>query len=457
MRSRKKVGQFSTLGLVNDDIAQGYMTHIMQRLELLLESRDWYIHHLKEFYPRSLRLLGLNVQKGKEVCIRFRVPSCKSKFLPFSEVMCTVLHELVHCVHSRHDKSFWEMYGRLVAECEALEVQLLEKGFPLYPNHIGLENAFLSCTEESADGFKRNRKRQDVAGSASLVEGSKRRHIENSLQNSDCSSFRLSGHRLGGGVTDLPTSEEDRRALFAAKARQRHQKHLLQWCRNEKEGELCALGALRNPLYSDQCEESQENRNGKHFERYFVCGCPSSENSCPENLLSCELYADGERDIFNTDLEICNEENGVMWARSLHSHSDAFSNSWGTLPTPPRSSFEESFSLDVQLYESLGKKEQEDKAKNSEEEPLPRICDDHRVGKVKTTSIACTDTRTEKKRCQMESFPLQRSDTGWSPSKPVNCKSFAKDKRSVVVEIVSDEDGEDTAGYLDSMPLIIED
>lgn len=452
MCSRKKVGQISTLGLINDNIAQGYMTHIMQRLELLLESREWYINHLKEFYPRSLRLLGLNVQKGKEICIRFRVPGSKSQFLPFSEVMCTVLHELVHCVYSRHDKSFWEMYGRLVAECEVLEVQLLEKGIPLYPDHIGLVSAFVSCPEQSVDGTKRNRKRQNVSGGDFLAAESKRRHAEHTLQNCDCSSFHLSGHRLGGGAVVPPTSADDRRALFAAKARQRQKEYLPQWCRNEREREIYGAGAPRDLLSSEWSDAPQENS-----ERYFICGCRSSENSSPESLLPCRIHADVEQDVFSTELQIHYEGSGVSGSHSLRSHSSAFSTSCSVLPARPRSFSEESLSLNFGSYGLEQKKELVSKTKSSEEEPSPQISDEDREEKVKTTSSTSTKTITATKKWHTESFSLQHGDTAEKPSKSVILSSFVKDTRNIVVEIVSDEDEVDTAGHHDSTPLIVED
>ncbi|RNF11514.1 hypothetical protein TraAM80_00841 [Trypanosoma rangeli] len=119
------IGAATTLGWAKDDYAQEYMQRLQVRAHPILLAHKWKIKHLKEFYPRSARLLGLNVNKGDEVCVRFRAPGAKTTFLPFSEVLCTLLHEIAHCRYSRHDKYFWGLYSQLVMECEQLEVGMV--------------------------------------------------------------------------------------------------------------------------------------------------------------------------------------------------------------------------------------------------------------------------------------------------------------------------------------------
>ncbi|KAG5494676.1 hypothetical protein JIQ42_02291 [Leishmania sp. Namibia] len=131
------IGSSATLGWQHDDVALSYMEHILQRARVLLPRRGWRVGLIKEFYPRGASLLGLNVNAGSEVCIRFRIPGKKNEFLPFHEVLCTALHEFTHCAHARHDRSFWNLYYDLVKECEALEVTMIQQGMQLYPQLSG--------------------------------------------------------------------------------------------------------------------------------------------------------------------------------------------------------------------------------------------------------------------------------------------------------------------------------
>lgn len=117
------------------------MKHLSLRLSSLVVQRGWYVHHLKEFYPKSRNLLGTNAGKGNEINLRFRVHGQKSQFIAFHEVLCTALHEIAHCQVSRHDKKFWKLYYELVSACEEQEMQQCVSGasspwpsLPLFPS-----------------------------------------------------------------------------------------------------------------------------------------------------------------------------------------------------------------------------------------------------------------------------------------------------------------------------------
>lgn len=144
------VAKTSTLGWVHDDVAQSYMEHLLQRVRVILTARRWHVGILKEFYPRGEKLLGLNVNKGSEVCVRFRVPGNRNEFLPFHEVLCTTLHELAHCEISRHDKAFWRLYYDLVRECEELEVRMIQRGIALYPVHVNTAQTTYTAQRQQA-------------------------------------------------------------------------------------------------------------------------------------------------------------------------------------------------------------------------------------------------------------------------------------------------------------------
>ena len=47
-----------------------------------------------------------------------------ARLYSFEHVMCTMLHEMAHCAVGPHNSAFWKLYHELVAECEALEVEM---------------------------------------------------------------------------------------------------------------------------------------------------------------------------------------------------------------------------------------------------------------------------------------------------------------------------------------------
>jgi hypothetical protein len=114
----------STLGWhPGDDLARQYLCEMKRRADPILAARRWRILELREFFPRSKQLLGLNVNRGQEVCVRLRDPRNRNLFLPFEAAMATLLHEMAHCKIGPHNEAFWGLYKELVEECERREVE----------------------------------------------------------------------------------------------------------------------------------------------------------------------------------------------------------------------------------------------------------------------------------------------------------------------------------------------
>nr|CCC95964.1 unnamed protein product [Trypanosoma congolense IL3000] len=119
---QRVIQKTTTLGWEGDDLAKQYLQRLVTVGEVILSSNGWKINHLKEFYPRSARLYGLNLNKGEEVCVRFRYPGQKVLFLPFEEVLYILLHEIAHCKYTKHDKNFWKLHADLVQQCFSLDM-----------------------------------------------------------------------------------------------------------------------------------------------------------------------------------------------------------------------------------------------------------------------------------------------------------------------------------------------
>lgn len=59
----------------------------------IMRQRSWRVGALCEFYPKQRNLLGLNVNSGQKICLRLRYASDQKQFLPFEQVVDTMLHE----------------------------------------------------------------------------------------------------------------------------------------------------------------------------------------------------------------------------------------------------------------------------------------------------------------------------------------------------------------------------
>ncbi|KAL9624004.1 MAG: hypothetical protein Q9160_001757 [Pyrenula sp. 1 TL-2023] len=103
--------------------------HILKKIASLVKpimrQRNWKVETLCEFFPEERNLLGLNVDRGKKICLRLRYPGDHRQFLPIEEVTDTMLHELCHNVWGPHDENFHALWNQLRDEHEAL----IRKGY----------------------------------------------------------------------------------------------------------------------------------------------------------------------------------------------------------------------------------------------------------------------------------------------------------------------------------------
>jgi len=67
--------------------------------------------------------IGLNVDRGRKICLRLRYPGDKTQFLPLEQVADTMLHELAHNVHGPHDEKFHALWNKLRDEHMSLSMK----------------------------------------------------------------------------------------------------------------------------------------------------------------------------------------------------------------------------------------------------------------------------------------------------------------------------------------------
>ncbi|KAL9272931.1 DNA-dependent metalloprotease WSS1-like protein, partial [Drosera capensis] len=63
--------------------------------------------------PNNPSLLGLNVGGGVQVKLRLRRPNREWDFIPYNQVLDTMLHELCHNAHGPHNASFYQLWDEL--------------------------------------------------------------------------------------------------------------------------------------------------------------------------------------------------------------------------------------------------------------------------------------------------------------------------------------------------------
>jgi DNA-dependent metalloprotease WSS1 len=74
----------------------------------LVSRRGWRINVLKEFYPQNGGLLGMNVNRTT-ILVRLRCADNTAQFLPWNDVLGTLVHELTHMEVGAHSFEFYTL------------------------------------------------------------------------------------------------------------------------------------------------------------------------------------------------------------------------------------------------------------------------------------------------------------------------------------------------------------
>ncbi|RKP14250.1 WLM domain-containing protein, partial [Piptocephalis cylindrospora] len=91
-----------------------------EQVRPVMEKRGWKVRRLVEFFPKNGNLLGVNVNHGQEIRLRLRPSRAPTTFLPYEDILGTLLHELTHIVHGPHNAAFHALLGVLLGETEEM-------------------------------------------------------------------------------------------------------------------------------------------------------------------------------------------------------------------------------------------------------------------------------------------------------------------------------------------------
>ncbi|KAI5786410.1 WLM domain-containing protein [Peziza echinospora] len=115
-------------GLPDEALAMRKLREIASLVKPIMKKNNWRVPTLTEFvvdHPShdtsdGSIVLGYNVGKGELIAIRLRVHADWNSFYPMEELVGTLLHELVHNVHTEHDQHFWALLEVLEREYSIL-------------------------------------------------------------------------------------------------------------------------------------------------------------------------------------------------------------------------------------------------------------------------------------------------------------------------------------------------
>ncbi|KAI8578533.1 hypothetical protein K450DRAFT_246241 [Umbelopsis ramanniana AG] len=189
------------------DIALNLLKRLASQVAPIMKKRGWKVKQLAEFYPSNPSLLGLNVNKGYRIDIRLRSPADASEFLPYDDLLGTLLHELTHIVRGPHDVQFYKILNEVNAELDDLiSTGYSGEGFYSQGKQLGSSRQ-VSKSEARKKALEAAEKRQKL-GKLMLPAG---------------------GRRLGGGESAAEREAQFTPQELAAEAAERRRRDNI-WC-----------------------------------------------------------------------------------------------------------------------------------------------------------------------------------------------------------------------------------
>jgi hypothetical protein len=120
--------------------AQKLLEKLNNHVVRIMKKRNWKVGSLHEFYPTNPNLLGVNINRGKQIKIRLRQPYDNNVFLDFHDLIGTMLHELTHIKFGPHDQKFYALLDEIYTEYEKdLDDGFKPDGDVLGGNHLTKE------------------------------------------------------------------------------------------------------------------------------------------------------------------------------------------------------------------------------------------------------------------------------------------------------------------------------
>ncbi|CAO3564624.1 unnamed protein product [Mortierella alpina] len=102
----------------NHEEAMRILRRVATMVRPIMKAHKWKTEILAEFYPKNL--LGMNTNRGWKIQLCLRHHDDVSRFLPWEDILGTMLHELAHNIRGPHDAQFYKAMNDLNDEYDKI-------------------------------------------------------------------------------------------------------------------------------------------------------------------------------------------------------------------------------------------------------------------------------------------------------------------------------------------------
>ncbi|KAF9428005.1 hypothetical protein BGZ94_003642 [Podila epigama] len=224
----------------NHEEALRILKRVATMVKPIMKAHNWKIGTLAEFYRSGL--LGMNTNKGAKIELCLRKHDNENEFLPWQEIIGTMLHELAHNIRGPHDAQFYKAFDDLYDEYDkVVDSGYTGEGFDASGHRLGTNglSGRFGARGNCLGGGQAKSDAGALVGSnamaAAAAAAEKRRQVNELM-------LPPGGRRLGSGTTGSGTYSDKKfweqrhsPGELAAMAAERRAKDKI-WCGSESSG-----------------------------------------------------------------------------------------------------------------------------------------------------------------------------------------------------------------------------
>ncbi|KAI8604799.1 WLM domain-containing protein [Dissophora ornata] len=221
----------------NHEEALKLLKKVATMVRPIMKAHGWKTHILAEFYPKGV--LGMNTNHGWKIQLCLRRHSDENTFLPWHDIIGTMLHELAHNIRGPHDAQFYKALDGLNDEYDKIEASgYTGGGFDAMGHQLGTKHG----------GFGPGGIRLGATGATTVTGVTKAAAVAAAEKRRQMNEIMMpaGGRRLGGATAGSSSSKTN----STSKAF---------WEQWHSPGELAAMAAERRAQDQVWCGSSTGN------------------------------------------------------------------------------------------------------------------------------------------------------------------------------------------------------
>ncbi|KAG0364496.1 hypothetical protein BGZ54_007430, partial [Gamsiella multidivaricata] len=183
----------------NHEEALRILKKVATMVRPIMKVHGWKTHTLAEFYPKGL--LGMNTNRGWKIQLCLRYHHDENLFLPWEEVIGTMLHELAHNIRGPHDAQFYKALDSLNDEYDKVIASgYTGLGFDAAGHRLGTKHGGFGTGGTRLGGALGDSTITGATRAAAVLAAEKRRQVNEIM-------LPAGGRRLGEGSKMGSTSK----------------------------------------------------------------------------------------------------------------------------------------------------------------------------------------------------------------------------------------------------------